>query len=324
MARRARKQRKRERKTELRLSDYQYPGEKVGYWQAVSVLGGAFLVAAVVVGIYAFGKSAAHMSSSFHGKWWIPLEIIAYPLLCILVVNWLAVRPRRQQFKETGMQSKVLAKTYPQLKQMLTEQSRRLGMKEPDMYIVEDDVAYTYTMPGKAGTIVASKSLLEALKPEELAVMVAREMGHIRSHHVKMGLAVNYIRHANLIWKLVLFPVLIFSWLLRGWVELTEFTADRVAVLLTGRPAVVNAALVKSAVAADKQAEVASEELEAYLEGGSDISTDSEQLERHFKIGQFLTGQGGLKERIEQVGEFAKTSQGQAALQKMAELDSRL
>jgi Zn-dependent protease with chaperone function len=324
VARRAKRQRKREPKAQLQMGDYQYPGERAGYWQGVCVLAGAFLVATVVVSLYVFGKGAAHMSSKIHGQWWVPLEILGYPVLSILVVNWLAVRPRRQQFKETGMQSKVLSKTYPQLKQMLTEQSKMLGMSEPDMYLVDDDMAYMYSMPGKGGTIVASKPLLGALKPEELAAMVGREMGHIKSHHVRMGLAINYIRRANLLWKILLFPVTLFSVMLRGWVDLTEYTADRVAFLVTGRAPVVNAALVKSAVAADKQSEVDSEELEAYLEGGADISTDSEQMERHFKIGQFLSSQKGLRERIEQMGDFARTTQGQAALAKMEEVRSRL
>lgn len=322
MARRAKRQRKREPKAELRLSDYQYPGERAGYWQGVIFLLIPFLVAGGWVLFEVFNEHRP--GGPFYHKYHAPVVILLYPVLAILVVNWLAVRPRRQQFKETGMQSKVLSKTYPQLKQMLMEQSKMLGMSEPDMYIVDDDMAYVYSMPGKGGTIVASKPLLDALKPEELAAMVGREMGHIKSHHVRMGLAVSYIRHANLIWKILLFPVLLFSWGLRGWVDLTELTADRVGLLVTGRAPVVNAALVKSAVAADKQSEVDSEELEAYLEGGSDISTDSEQMERHFKIGQFLSSQKGLRERIEQVGEFPRMEQGTAALAKMEEIRGRL
>jgi len=324
VARRARKTKKKAPKTELRVGDYQYPGEKSLYWQGVIGLGVAFLAAAVIISVYVFGQGAQHMSSPMHGKWWIPLEVIAYPLLSILVVNWLAVRPRRQQFKETGMQARVMSKTYPRLKQMLTEQSKLLGMAEPEMYVVDDDAPYIYSMPGKTGTIVASKPLLDALKEEETAAMIAREMGHLKSHHVRMDLAITYIRHANPLWKVLLFPVLIFALFLRGWSELAEFTADRVAVLITGRAAVVNAALVKLGVAADTQAEIDSEDLEAYLESGDDISTDSEQMERHFKIGQFLGTKRGLRERIEQVGEYLKTDQGAAAMEKMAEMRSRL
>ena len=217
-----------------------------------------------------------------------------------------------------------MSKTYPRLKQMLAEQSKLLGIPEPEMWVVEDDAPYMYSMPGKSGAIVASKPILDALKDEEAGAMMARQMGHLKSHHVRMDLAITYIRHANLIWKILLFPVLIFALFLRGWSELTQFTADRVGLLIAGRPAVVNAALVKSAVARDKQAEIESEELEAYLEARGDISTDSEQMERHFKIGQFLTTQKGLRERIEQLGEYPKTTQGAAGMEKMTEMRSRL
>jgi Zn-dependent protease with chaperone function len=324
VARRARRTKKKAPKTELRVRDYQYPGEKSVYWQGVIGLGVAFLAVAAIMSVYVFGKGAQHMSSPMHGKWWVPLEVLAYPILCILIVNWLAVRPRREQFKETGMQARVMSRTYPRLKQMLTEQSKLLGIAEPEMWVVEDDAPYMYAMPGKAGAIVASKPMLDALKDEEVGAMVARQMGHLKSHHVRMDLAITYIRHANPLWKILLFPVLIFAWFLRGWSELTQFTADRVGLLIAERPAVVNAALVKSAVAADRQAEIDTEELEAYLDSGDDISTDAEQIQRHFKIGQFLTTQKGLRERIEQVGEYLKTPQGATAMEKMAEMRSRL
>jgi len=316
MARRARRPKKRAPDAGLRVADYQYPGEKSAYWQGVIL----FLLPFLVVGgflLYEVSRSGSRYAPIAVGLW-------LYPVLCVLVVNWLAVRPRGQRLKRAGMRSRVTPNMHPELKQILSQQAKLLGMQEPDMYILDDDAAYIYSMPGKAGAIVASEPLLAALKSEETGAMVAQEMGHLKSHHVRMDLAITYIRHANLVWKILLFPVLLLSLLLRGWAELTQFTADRVALLVTGRTSVVNAALVKSAVAADKQAEIGSEELEAYLEGGADISMDAEQMERHLRIGNFLTTQKGLRERIEQTGEFLKTHQGQAAMQSMAEIRGRL
>jgi Tfp pilus assembly protein PilN len=52
--------------------------------------------------------------------------------------------------------------------------------------------------------------------------------------------------------------------------------------------------------------------------------TDAQQIERHFKMGEFLTQHQALKERIEEIREFLKTEEGQQALQKMMEVRQKL
>ena len=87
MARKARKKRIKQKKTEtdITLTDYQLPGEKAAYWQGVVVMMLPFVIAAGAFGFYAFSEAASSYSSGMHGKWWIPLEVLAYPLLCIPV-----------------------------------------------------------------------------------------------------------------------------------------------------------------------------------------------------------------------------------------------
>ncbi|MCD6362278.1 MAG: M48 family metalloprotease [Armatimonadetes bacterium] len=325
MARKARKKRTKQKKTEtdLTLADYQITGEKAAYWQGVVMMLLPFVIAAVMAGVYVFSEAASSYSSGLHGKWWIPLEIIGYPLLCIPVLNWLAVRPRRQELKEAGNQARVMTKTHPELKAMLSEQARLLGITEPEMYVVEDNAAYAWAMPGKPPVVLMSKPMLEVLNGPETAAIMARQMGHIKSHHVKMAQAMTYYRLANPVWKLLLFPAGILMWGLRTWMDLIDYTADRVAVLITGRPAVVNAALAKLAVAADPNADVTPEELETYMNAATDLATDGEQMQLHYKVGTFLGNQRNLKERIEQVTEFLKLEQGQKAMEKMMQLKEK-
>jgi hypothetical protein len=77
---------------------------------------------------------------------------------------------------------------------------------------------------------------------------------------------------------------------------------------------------VKFAVAADPNANITREELQALLDSAGDISTDAAQMERHFKVGQFMAARPILRERIEELTEFPGTDQGKAALAKMAEI----
>ncbi len=325
MARKARKKATTQKKsvTGLTLADYQFPGEKQAYWQGVALMLVPFFLLAVYFGYAAFSGSAASYSSGLHGKWWIALEVIGYPLLCIPVLNHLAVRPRRQALKAAGSQARVMTKTHPELKAMLSEQARLLGIPEPEMYVVDDDAAYTWSMPGKPPAILMSKAVLNALNAQETAAILAREMGHIKSHHVTAAQAVAYYRRANPLWKILLFPAGLLVWGLSGWMDLIEYTADRVAVLVVGRPAVVNAALAKLAVAADPQAEVSPEELERYMNSAADLATDGEQMQLHYKVGTFLSSQRHLRERIEQIREFLNLPQGQKAMEKLAALRER-
>jgi len=324
VARRVSKRRKkRATETALTLADYQFAGEKRIYLEGVIGIFGFFVFAAYWVARFGVYNENNPGGSLYHQHWaWI--VVVVYPVLAWLVANWLAVRPRRRQLKEAGMPARVLNKSHPKLKAMLAEQSKLLGLAEPEMYVLEDDTPYIFSMPVKTGTIVASDELTRVTTDDELATLVAREVGHIKSGHVRMAFVAHFMRRANIIVKVLLFPITFLSIVLRGWLVLIDVTADRVAVLVTGRPALVNETLVKLAVTADRTAEISPEELDAFLGSSTDISTDAQQIERHYKMGEFLSKHKALRERIEEVREFPKSDEGQAAIQKMEEMRQKL
>jgi Zn-dependent protease with chaperone function len=192
--------------------------------------------------------------------------------------------------------------------------------KPPAMFIIEDDMAFISSIPGGNGSIIASEPMLQVLNHDEFIALVAREVGFLAAHNVRVSLALTWIRTANPLLKIVLMPLVLMSALMRGWADLSELTGDRAAVLLTGQESMLNLALVKLIIAQDPQTDVDQEDLEAYLHGSSDIAADSKQLERHFRIGKFIENQPNLRERIEQVQEYRKSDQGKAAFAKLAEM----
>jgi Zn-dependent protease with chaperone function len=251
----------------------------------------------------------------------VPVVIIAYPVLAFFVGNLLAARPRAQQIKKAGRQAKVMGNNYPEIHRVLVRQAGLIGLpRTPDMYLVPDDMPLIYSLPGGPGTIIASTALLQAVNTDEFHVLLAHEIAHIRSQHVRVEAAMVFIRNANIALKIALFPVLLMTLFARAWCDLIEFTADRGALLITLRPAMVNSALVKLSVAADPNAGITRDELQAFLDSAGDIQTDAAQLERHFKVGKFISTQPGLRERIEQLTEFPRSEQGAAAIAKMAEI----
>lgn len=313
----ARKSRGPKRKAQVRITakDFRFPGESGIYWGAVA--GMVILFVWIVVMFLAFQRTPAQTVD------WRWIYLFVWPIASIMLANYFAIKPRRAQLQKLGRQARVTAQTQPDVHAMLQQQAQLLGMKKaPEMYIVEDDAAYIYSIPGKPGAVIVSRPTLNAVSREEFGALLAREVGSLAAHNVRVGLAITWVKTANPIIKVLMLPLLVMSVLMRGWADLTELTADRAAVLVTGSESLVNLALVKFVIAQDPQAEIKHTDLEAYLQGSSDISADSAQLERHFRIGTFIEGQRNLRERIEQIQEYRASAQGRAAFEKLAEIRS--
>lgn len=321
MARRVSKRALKKKKPELELEveDYQVPGEKRLYWQGVGGVIALFVFADYWVGFLGVWNEGNPGGALYH-QWWALAVLPAFLVITWLVANVITLRPRNQRLKEEGLNARVLSKNYPKLKSILAKQSKLLSIDEPEMYVLDDDSPYMYSLPGKTGKIVTTKVLLNTLNDEEIAAMIAREMGHIKAGHPRMMMVTAGMQRANPATKVLLFPITAMALFLSGWVDLAEATADRMALLMTGRPSLLNAAIVKLEVAADREAEISQEELEAYLSAGSDISTDADQIERHFKMGEFLTQHPSVKERVEEIRLFLKTEEGQDAMEKLMEV----
>lgn len=328
MARRVKKRRKSKApEVEFSPRDYQPPEEKRVYWQGVVGIIGVFVIAAYNVMYFGVGPPLNREitpDAALYGQWWWPVILIVLPVLTWGIANWLALRSRWRRIKEEGPNARVLNKNHPRLKAMLSEQARLLGIEEPEMYIIDDDTPYLYSLPGKPGTVIATQAILDSMNDEQTAVLLARELGHLKSKHARMTIVTTFMRRAHIGIRIALFPMWLLSMFMRGWIDLAEITADRVAILVSERPALVNETLVKLAVTADREAEISSEDLEAYLDAGMDQGADSAQMERHFRFGAFLRNQETLRERIEEITEFLKTDQGQEALEKIREVKQRI
>lgn len=306
---------KRKPKVQITPRDYRFPGESNIYWTGVA---GIFILFVwIVIMFLMFKKKASGLPE------WQWAYLVLWPIGSILLANFLSARPRLVQIKKTGRQARVMSQTNPDLYNRLAEQSQLLGFnKQPGLYIMDDDAAFIHSIPGRPGSVIASKMLLNALTPDEFGALLARELGTLAAHNARLDLAITWIRNVNPLLKVALFPLLLMSMFMRGWVDLTQLTADRAAVLLTDSESTVNLALVKQVIAQDPQADIGHEDLEAYLKGSADISADSAQLERHFRIGTFIEGQPNLKDRVEQIREYRKSDQGQRAFGKLAEMRS--
>lgn len=302
-----------QKKTNLTIGDYIFPGERGSYWTGVAGTALIFIWLAAAAWLMA----PTPKKNFIH----IPIELILYPIIAFVITNILATKPRQDQIKKMGLQNRVTTNNHGELLPVLDRLSSVLGLsKTPVMYVVDDKMPIIFSFSGARGTIIASQSLIDAVNPDEFAALLAHEITHIKCKHTRMDLALMFIRSSTLPVQILLSPVWIFMFLSQAWPHLIDFTADRGAFLCTLKPALVNAALVKFAVAQDPQAGISREELQAFLEGSGDIHTDTLQLQRHFKVGQYVTSHKDLKDRIEELTAYPQSAQGQTALGKLSAL----
>jgi hypothetical protein len=348
------------KKTTLATKDYQYPGEKMLYLQA---MGGIWLLFLILAGYFAHSTFINGRSTFFHKP--VGYELIAiallYPAITIIGLNYLSQRPRKMELKKAGPRARVSPSNQPQLHKLVKDASTLLCMKQPELYVVQDEMPYLYAVPGRQGSIIMSDKCIEVLRPEELAAAVAKQLGHLKTGHVAVDLAITANRRANPLLQIICLPATLMGFLMRGWQDTIDYTGDRCSLLVARRLQTCTASMVKLAAAGvtvtrlggarDKRreerkkarvgeamtdremaadeaekvlAEVGPGELDAYLAGGGELTDDPIQVERAFKISRFIEQQRNLKDRIRNLGEWAETDHCEAALAKVDEIRGQL
>ncbi|MFQ5808452.1 MAG: M48 family metalloprotease [Armatimonadota bacterium] len=294
-------------------ADFRFPREKSTYWQALLAVAMCCLIPAGVTLVIVLRTTPPGGMP----LWQIPSFFVLWPILCLIVVPVLAGRPMRKRIKESGRQAKVMATNYPEIHQLVRSQCSTLGLKEPDVYVLDDEVGQVVTMAGAKPALVITRPILNALTGDELGAAIAHQLGHIKAGHVRMENVLTFMRDAAPSWQVIFGPATLFRIFLGTWAQMIECTADRVGLLLTNKIASVNAAAVKLAVEADSLAQVDPRELRAYLSSSGELSTDSSQMERHYRIGTFISQQPGLRERIAQLIEYSGSEEAQEAFSKL-------
>lgn len=307
------KRRKPKSTVSLKLAPAQLrmPGEVSQYWMAVTFVSWACILIAVA------GWFSHHA--------WEWAYLAAWPLGSVLLVNYLSNRPRVQQLKQLGPSARVFGTNHQDLSRHLKEVADLLGMRKvPAMYLVEDEAPYIYSLAGGRGTVILTTALVNLLRYEELSVMLARELAHLKFGHIRLERALWWIRGAQPMVRLALLPLLMWSTIMGEWLDLIEYTADRAAVLVVGAAGIVTATIVKVAAATDPQSGVTVQDLEDYLRQARTSDFDSVNMERQFKLNRFVESVPNLRDRIEQIGEFYASEEGQRLLEQVNQARARI
>ena len=134
-----------------------------------------------------------------------------------------------------GMMVKVNVQNYPSLYAAFKKVVRKVGIKEPELFIYNDPVMNAYTY-GETNTFVAlSSSLVEKLNIDEVSSIIAHECGHILCKHTLYNTLLRTIEELGLLLQVISYstlgPILM---AMQYWSRKSELSADRCSAVVVG------------------------------------------------------------------------------------------
>jgi len=160
-----------------------------------------------------------------------------------LLVGMFMIRMQRQAMLGNSLQIEYSA--YAWLRDWANQVSADLELPRVEIFVTQDPVINAYSFGFiRPYTIVLQSGTIRYLTQDEIRVVLAHEMAHIKYGHVNASV---YLL------PFMSFPVIgaVFTWLAGFWHRRTEFTADRLALMYMADSELVKAALIKVYVGPD-------------------------------------------------------------------------
>jgi Zn-dependent protease with chaperone function len=157
------------------------------------------------------------------------------------------------RIKYIGNNLRITHRNIPEVHDLLLEACRILDMDDvPELYLQLEDKITAFASGEQRQLIVISSGAVELLDEEELLFLIAREIGHIRSHHVtyrmmaeSLTVIAQLVSDVTLgLGNLLSTPI---QMALLYWYRMSEFTADRAGLLTVQNAEVAAQALIKMA-----------------------------------------------------------------------------
>ncbi|KPJ64648.1 hypothetical protein AMK68_01020 [candidate division KD3-62 bacterium DG_56] len=340
MAVRVRLDRGKKEKAALTLDDFRHPQEVPAHRRALQE---AVAIWVVMIGFVT-------LLGTFFGKQQKPLIFLILPavaagwillsLLYFLVIARGSERRQeaelRKEQKRGAMAGSPDAAAARALEEAARNAGRSLGAGVSTVALVDGPPEARLV----GGAVTVSRSLQEQLSPQEIACIIARQLGHLRAKHANlMGAADRVAGLDRLVRHSLALPITILLDRLRAWTPYAERTADRAALVLTQNHKLCSSAIIKEAIAryggevvwrekdgwqfdegfeSSEERGIQTEELSAYLAREGELQLDSGDMTAHYRLGEFLRQHPDVHSRVAELAQFAASPEYRAAVEKAA------
>lgn len=175
------------------------------------------------------------------------------PGLDIVVRKFIELFPERVAYIMNIAQTvRVSPLQCPQLYTQLLEACEILDVKEPELYVAQHPVPNAYTSGHDHPYIVVTTGLLDLMSEDEILAVIAHELGHIKSGHVlykTMARCISLL--LTIVGDMTLGIGRIIGRALEAtlleWDRMSEFTADRSALMVVQDPQIMLSLMMKLA-----------------------------------------------------------------------------
>lgn len=292
------------------LSDYVVAGEQSEGTKA-------FLLWALPLLVLAAGLTFSPATRTFGIVllvWWITTCLIYFVL---------APRTALRRLRMHGSEYAITSRNQPRLKNLLSKASSRLGLREPESFLVAEPNPQVSILGGvKAPFIVITQGAVDLLQPVELDTLILRCLVHARQGHVRRLTLLRFMTDTAPALRLLVWPAGFYAYLLRlNWQDLSEQTSDRLTLLLMKNYDVLLSALLKLHAATDPQMQtikVTAQDVDSYIKQRGVIGLEGKEISTQYRLGSSIHDNSYLEERIRSLTEFHDSDEFDAALDKLA------
>jgi Zn-dependent protease with chaperone function len=214
-------------------------------------------------------------------------QINLFVLIGSIIIGFFYVR--LLQVQQLGNSLQISEKQLPEIYKISKECSETLSLpRMPRIHITQNPALNAYAMGfGKSYAIVINSGVIENLSLEEVKVVIAHEMGHIKFKHTQ------FLSLISPMGQYFAFADLLFGF----WIRKTEYTSDRCALICAKDKETVIKTLLKVAFGPECGKNVDIENLSVQLQ---DV-----EASKFGKIGETLGTHPYILKRIWALNRFA-------------------
>lgn len=130
---------------------------------------------------------------------------------------------------------KISENQYPDLYHLLPPICERLGIEEPELFVMLSPEPNGFTIGDRKPIIVVTSGLMEMMSLEDIAVVLAHECGHIACHHVLYRTIGLYL--TDTLQRFIKMPIPVSLGIqvaMQYWMRCSELSADRASAICAG------------------------------------------------------------------------------------------
>jgi len=226
------------------------------------------------------------------------------------------------KIKKRWPHSKVAGTIHQDIRMRFHQLCRLLDIKKmPEIYIIDSKEVAAMVRGMGSPYLVISKRLVDVLKPNEFDALIATLLGHVKAGTVFWRNFILTLSDANGLLQFVCLPYVLMTKLMGGYLDASQHTADRVALLLIGGDyhlltmTLIKTVTYSSGSLSDEQRQ----QLQRFLEK-SGLEAKAEDVGNQILIGQMMRAMPDFRDRLE----IIKNAESEPAMEReLIKMDER-